>query len=229
MAAKPKQTPSLIGSIQEEVATEASPMLRFLIAHARLIVLGVILFLLAIGGYWYYDARQTRVRDELRLEFGRLLTSRQGQDRLAALEEYLKSAPSSLHAAAWFAMAETARELREHAREAAAWERIAGRDPAMRVPATLAMAGALAAQGKRREALDALEALVPGLPEQDLAAVSERIVLLAEALGDFDRAIVACEAIAAREALAGDAGFWMRKVAALQKKAAKPSAEESPE
>jgi tetratricopeptide (TPR) repeat protein len=219
MADKPGQTtPSLIGSIQGEVATEASPLLQFLIDHARLIVLGVLLFLLAIGGYWLYDARQTRLRDELRLEFGRLITSRHGQDRLAALEEYLKTAPSALHAAAWFAMAETAREVRDSAREYAAWERIAALDPSLRVTATLAMAEALAAQEKRREALDLLEALVPGLPSQDSSAVNERLVFLAESLGDFDRAIVACEAVMAGGSPAGNADFWTRKIALLRQK-----------
>ncbi|MDR2076114.1 MAG: DUF4381 domain-containing protein [Desulfovibrio sp.] len=229
MAAKQRQTPSLIGSIEGEVAAEASPMLQFLLAHARLIALGVMLFLLAIGGYWFYDARQTRIRDELRLEFGRLLSSRHGQERIAALEDYLKTAPAALHGAAWFALAETAREVRDPAREYAAWEQIARLDPTMRVTAVLAMAEALAAQEKKREALDLLEALVPGLPEYDLAAVNERIVLLAEALGNFDRAILACEAIVARESLAGNADFWLQKIAALRKKAAKPSAEVSPE
>jgi tetratricopeptide (TPR) repeat protein len=229
MAAKPGQTPSLMGSIQGEVAAEASPMLQFLIAHARLIVLGVVLFLLAIGGYWLYDARQTRIRDELRLEFGRLLTSRHGQDRLAALEEYLKTAPASLHAAAWFAMAETAREVRDPAREYAAWERIAGLDSAMRVTASLAMAETLAAQEKRQEALDLLESLIPGLPDRDLAAVNERIVFLAEALGNFDRAIVACEAVIAGQSPAGNGGFWTRKIALLQQKALTPPANASSE
>jgi tetratricopeptide (TPR) repeat protein len=229
MADKPGQaTPSLIGSIQGEVATEASPLLQFLIDRARLIVLGVLLFLLAIGGYWLYDARQTRLRDELRLEFGRLLTSRHGQDRLAALEEYLKTAPSALHAAAWFAIAETAREVRDPVREYAAWERIAGLDPSMRLTATLAMAEALTAQEKRREALNLLESMVPGLSSRDSAALNERIAFLAESVGDFDRAIVACETVMAGESPAGNAGFWARKIALLRQKALKsPAAPEN--
>ncbi|MDR1359439.1 MAG: tetratricopeptide repeat protein [Deltaproteobacteria bacterium] len=223
MADKPGRTPpSLIGSLQGEVATEASPLLQFLTDHAKFIVLGVVLFLFAIGGYWLYDARQTRVRDDLRLEFGRLVTSRQGQERLAALEQYLQTAPAALHGAALFAMAETAREIGDPAREYAAWERIAGLDPSMRLTAALAMAEALTAQEKRREALDLLESTVPGLSSRDSAAVNERIAFLAESLGDFHRAIVACEAAMAGES--GNSDFWMRKIAILRQKTLKPPA-----
>jgi tetratricopeptide (TPR) repeat protein len=208
-----------MGTLQEEVAAEASPLLRLLIDHARAIAVLLVLCLLALAGYWLYEERRAGVRDELRLEFGRLVTSRQGRDRLAALEDYLKTAPEELRPAALFALAESAAEVRDPVRAYAAWERIARLDPPLRTPALLAMASALAEQGKKREALDLL-ASAAGLPGPDQSLVNERIILLAEALEQYDRAIMACEAVAAAAPPFADASFWERKLAALRQKAA---------
>ena len=219
MAVNPQNTPSLIGSIQEEVAAEASPMLQFLIDHARIIALGVVLFIIAIVGYWFYASKMERVKAEQELEFGRLVTGKTGAARIAALEEYLKTAPKELHASAWFAIAEAAGQEKDYVKAYAAWEQIAKLNPSIRITATLAMAQALSDQDKNAEALKLLDSVSGNLGLNDIVNVNSRIAILAENLGQYDRAIAACEAITANPSV-GDTTFWTQKIASLRKKAA---------
>jgi predicted negative regulator of RcsB-dependent stress response len=223
MAVKHENTPSLIGSIQGEVAAEASPMLQFLIDNTRYIVLGIILFIIAIVGYWLYTSNVENTRAERQLEFGRLLIGKTGPERITALEEYLKTAPSSLHAAAWFAIAEAAQMEQDYPKTYQAWEQIAKLDPEIKVTATLAMAQSLEEQKKDQAALDLLDSISSGLNSADQYNVNTRITILAENLGNYDRAIAACEAIAANPDVAGDAVFWRQKLLVLQKKASDAS------
>ena len=219
MAVKQATSPSLMGSLQGEVAAEASPMLQFLIDHARLIAIGVVLFIVAILGYWVYASNQQSAKAEQQLEFGRLVTGKTGAARIAALEEYMKTAPASLHSAAWFAIAETAQQEKDYAKAYTAWEQIAKVDPSIRITATLAMAQALVEQGKDAEALKLLDSISSGLGVNDLVNVNSRIAILAENLGQYDRAIAACEVITSNPSV-GDTSFWVQKIAVLQKKAA---------
>ena len=219
MAVKPETNPSLIGSIQGEVAAEASPMLQFLIDHARLIALGVVLFIAAIIGFWFYSSNQESAKAEQRLAFGRLVTGKTGAERVAALEEYVKTAPESLRPAAWFAIAEAAGQEKDYAKAYAAWEQISKLDASIRITAVMSMAQTLAEQDKNAEALALLESVSGNLGPHDIVNVNGRIAILAENLGKFDRAIAACEAITANPSL-GDVAFWTQKAASLRKKAA---------
>ena len=219
MAVKPENNPSLLGTIQGEVSAEASPFLQFLIDKARLIAAAVVLFIVAIVGYGFYSSSQKSAKAEQELEFGRLVTGKTGAGRIAALEEYIKTAPAELRGAAWFAIAEAAQQEKDWAKSYAAWEQVAKLDDSIRVTATLAMAQALVEQNKENEALDLLDSISGKLGPYDMINVHGRIAVLAENMGKYDRAIAACEAIIANPE-AGDNSFWTQKIAVLRQKAA---------
>ncbi len=219
MAVKPEQNPSFIGSIQGEVAAEASPMLQFLLNHARLIFIGVALFLVAIAGYWVYSAQQDSRRAEQRAEFGRLATTQKGAALVTALEIYLRTAPEEMRTSAWIALAEAARGEKDYPRLYEAWKNIGALDPSLKVTAALAMSQALEHQAKKQEALAELETVAGALSGMDVMTVNSRIVVLAEGLGNFDRAVAAAEAITADPSLPADMEFWTYRVGVLQKKA----------
>lgn len=219
MAVKPENNPSLFGTIQGEVSAEASPFLQFLIDKARLIAIALVLFVAAIVGYGFYSSGQKSAKTEQEMEFGRLVTGKSGTERIAALEEYLKTAPAALHGAAWFAIAEAAHQEKDWAKAGAAWEQVAKLDDSIRVTATLARAQALVELDRENEAMEVLESISGKLGPYDVVNVNSRIAILAENMGNYDRAIAACEAIVSAPE-AGDTSFWMQKIASLRQKAA---------
>ncbi len=220
MALTPEKSSSLMDSIQSEVSTEASPMLRFLTQHARLLAVGIVLFIVAIGGFWIYEWQAGKQTVAEQQEFGRIVTAGKAEDRLKALEAYVQTAPSSMRNAAWFAIAEAAQAVKDYPKAYTAWEKIAGSDASMKVPGTFGMAQALIDQGKPKEALALLDGISSGLAKADALNVNNRIVLLAESLGDYKRAIAACDAVLGDPELAGQGGLWLQKKTALQQRLA---------
>jgi hypothetical protein len=71
-------------------------------------------------------------------------------------------------------------------------------DGSMSAPAAMGMAGALARQGKHKEALNLLNGTVKNLDGMNRVSVNLRIVLLAELLGENDRALAALDSLLAR-------------------------------
>ena len=66
------------------------------------------------------------------------------------------------------------------------------------------MANALAQQGKHAEALALLNDAVAGLKGPEAVNANVRIVLLAEAIKDYTRAIAACDAILSAPEIVAD-------------------------
>lgn len=221
MTAKPAQQPdTLVTSLQSEVAAEASPLLTFLVAHAAKIVLGIVLFIAAIGGYWFFSAQSESKRLEEVKELGQILIVSDPKLRLEKLEAFVTSAPASVQGAAWFEILNTAASLQDNAKIYAAWERISQLDASLRVPAGLGMANALAAQGKQREALDVLTGLSVGAQSPDVMNVQPQIILLAELVGDYKQAVAACDVLmTVPGANPEETKIWGQKKAELEQKA----------
>lgn len=220
MAVKPVQTPSVMSTLQEEVAPEASPVLQFLIDHARIIAAGVVIFIAAIAGYWIYERNEASREAEEQIHFGKVIQGKAAQERITALEEFLKTAPASLKPAAWFALAQAAQETGDHAKVYEAWQNIATVDASIRITALVAMADAMVETGKTPEALTLLEGARKDLSAADLQSINSRIAVLAENIQDYPRAIAACEAIIANPAADTDHAFWTQKAVFLRQKAA---------
>ena len=208
MTAKPAQQPvppaGLVDSLQAEVAAEASPLMLFLIEHARKIALALVLFILAIGGYWLYASHKDKVAVEDAQRLGAILIISDPAMRLERLEAFIPSVPSSVKHEAWFALANAAGQMKDYAKAYKAWETIRGFDPVLRGTASLGMANALAQQGKHADGLSLLNAALPDLKGPEAINANMRIILLAEVLGDYARAIAACDAILATPEAATD-------------------------
>lgn len=224
MAAHPEHNPSVLSTLQSEVSSEASPMLQFLVRHARSIVFGILLFIVAIVGYWVYSWQAGKQHTANTRDLGVILIISDAEQRLSKLEAYIPSAPESLKGAAWFAVLESARQLKNYPKIQAAWQAIGELDPSLKVTASVGKASALAAQNKYKEALDALSGL-SNLSQPDSFIVNPRIIAYAEVAGDYDRAIAACDAQLKLADSTLDPNVWLQKKAELEKKkaaAAKP-------
>lgn len=224
MSANPRQPnpiandPGLVGSLQSEVATEASPLMSFLITHARKIALILVIFILAIVGYSFYSWHADGKRAEESKELGKLLVISDPAMRMEKLEAFIGNAPDSVRRSAWFAILDAAEQLQDNDKIVNAWKRIGEMDDAMKVPAALGAAKNLANQEKYAEALQTLEdAAKRKLAPSDLLSVNTRIALLAEVTGDIPRALAACDAIINEPALSNETKFWIQKRAGLEK------------
>lgn len=202
----------LVGSFQSEVADEASPLLSFLVAHAAKLAAAIILCILAIGGYWFYQSHEESSRIAESAELGKILVISDPSMRMERLDAFVKTAPESVARSAWFAILETASVLEDNDRLYQAWKVIGDMDAAIRLPAVLGMANALAAQEKYGEALALLDSASQSAPGAESAQLNIRIALLAEIQGDLARAARACEAVIADPLLdPAEAKLWTQK------------------
>lgn len=187
---------TLLDSIQSEVSREASPMLDFLVRHARKIfvaLLALITVIVVFGVWSYLNAGKQREAEEA---LGRILILPDDPAKLEALTGFAGGAAPELKTAALLALAQSATLQQQPEIAAGAWAQISQlADPATRLVAEVGQAGALSAQGKNAEALSLLESLLPTVPAEAVPVLNAYIVSVAEQLGDWDRAIAACEAI----------------------------------
>lgn len=225
MAAKAVQPEGLVGSLQSEVAAEASPLLNFLVAHALKIVAGIVLFIAAIAAYWLYSAHAESAKAEEARLLGQYLIISDPAMRLQKLEEFAPQAPDSVKKALNFAIMEAATQLQDHEKTYAAWK-VISEDKTMRPTAFLGMAGALANLGRFNEALDLLVSLAPDLQGGDSILINSRLVGLAEVTGDLDKALAACDAMIGQASDPRESMMWTQKRDDLARKMQAASAQE---
>lgn len=219
-SATPGQPGSLMDSIQSEVAAEASPMLQFLANNARIIVLALVLFIAAIVGYWIYSSVAAKDREAEIANLGKILLVSDAKTRLAQLESFAPGAPASVKRQVWYSIMEAAHELKDYGKLYTAWEQIRGFDDSIRVTATIGMADALSAQQKYKEALALLEGVSANLKDGSAPPVHMRVMSLAEYLGDYKRALAACDLLLSKTSNQADISLWTQKKAILEGKIA---------
>lgn len=225
MALPPVHDDSLLQKMTAEVAPEVSPLLRFLLDHARLIAVVIGLALAATAGFGIYSWYTSKQLDKSRIELGRIVVSPNAADRIRELEAFATRAPASMAVAINLALAKSSLETKDYDRAIRAWDAIAG-DPqgSFYLVAVLGKAQALVMQDKNAEALAVLEKVAPSFKDGPRALVDRAIADVAEKMGDFDRAIAASESLAANNAVITEADYWRQKAAFLrQQKAAKPA------
>ncbi|MFI3272668.1 MAG: tetratricopeptide repeat protein [Pseudomonadota bacterium] len=197
----------LLGALQGEVNSAASPLLQFIIDNVRYITGGIAVLIVAIlisAGWRWYD---TNVTETAQHELGIILVSKAGADRLAALESFVTTAPSSVQDGVYLEIATNALALGDYAKASAAYAKIVNVD-GMQVVATVAQSSALLADGKAAEAVSLLDALENTAPETDRSFVRTHLVLAAEAAGDLQKALTTCERMLVAAATPSGADLW---------------------
>ena len=215
------QPDSLLGSLQAEVSAEASPFLMFLTGHARAIAVGIALSIVVIAGYWVYSSQADKARFEETLAYGKILVISDPKARLEQLRAFVDTAPASVKKSVWFSIMDAASELKDYDTLYKAWNTISGFDEGIRVLAVVGMSDALSVQNKDKEALEALETVADKLKPNEITMVNARIVLLAENIGDYSRAMSACDTLISKSSDPKDMSMWMQKRAVLEQKSGK--------
>lgn len=217
--ARPAQQDGMLGELQSEVAAEATPMLSFVLAHIRTII-GVIVLVVVVVcavGLWHWQT--ARSEQSARLELGRMLTSLEGADRLAALEKF--SAPSSMKIGMQLEMADAALEAKNPKKAAECYGAIHAADSTsvLGFMAALNQADILRQAGQPAEALKVLDSLLNTMPQDKqkymAQAIRESQAVAAEEAGQPAQALAAYEAIT-KESGAADLGFYQAKINELK-------------
>lgn len=210
---------TLFDEISSEVSPATSPLLDFLLTHVRLIAAAAVLCALAGIGYAVYNWQAEKQVAKAQEALGRILISRNNDEKLAKLQAALAEAPSGVKEAVQLAIAKTAMEAKDYPTAYAAWDAIAkDSKKALHVTAMVGKAEILSLQEKTKEALAVAES-IPLPPDTPFATLVNGIIVdLAEKLGDFPKAIATCEKIAASTAAFNpeEANFWRQKAASLR-------------
>lgn len=211
---------TLLDSIQSEVSKEASPMLEFLVNHARkiFIFLAALIVLIIVVGVFNYSAGNKQREAEEAL--GKILVMPESSSKLAALEEFSLGAPKDMQTAVFMAIAHSAVLQNNMEKAVEAWGKVAASaDAPTRFAAGIAQATALAAQDKVEEAIIQLETLLVSAPAEAKSMINAQIVDLAERSGNWDKAIAASDAILTQMGGAQGREVWeQRKAYFISKK-----------
>ncbi len=225
----PAAQPGLLGELRSEVATEAAPLLSFVLRNIRFVVGGVLALIVIIVGYGIWQWRVASVEDEARLELGRILTGRTGAARVSALEAFAAKAPESMRSGVWLAAASAAVSADRPAEAAAAYGRVYANDPdgVLGIVSGLNEADLFRRQGKVQEALALLENLEKVAPQAVRVVVRQDLAATAEQAGDHVRAVRAYEALVQDLTAAPvpglDSGFYRDRIRQLGRREAAAS------
>lgn len=219
MAEKRSTNPILLDKMSSELAPEVSPFLRFLLDNARRIGIVTAVFILAAAGFGVYKWQSGKNTLEAQNELGKILASADRTDRLPRLKAFLPAAPESMKGAILLAVAKAASDAKDYATAADAWGELAkdAKDP-LYATAVIGKAENLAMAGKAAEALAVLEAMTLPAGSSAESLINSLVADLAEKTGNLDKAIAACEKLAAGAATANpeEADFWRQKAASLR-------------
>ena len=213
--------PKFSAEMQAEVSPEAAPLWNFVLTHARRIAAGVVVVVVAILAVacwqWY---REGQVADE-RFALGRITSIQDPARRAAALEGFLKDAPSALGTATQLELASTAVEMQDWDKAAAAYAAVADLegDTPLAYAARLNHAQVLMHKGDFAAARDEFRALAAAAPAEAAAVMHQQVAEAAEAAGDKAGALAAYEAAVAALPPADQesAAFLRARIAELRK------------
>ena len=213
-----------MGELQSEVSVEATPLLRFVLRHIRILVGAVIVLILAIvvlGGWRWYEAS---VQRDAEIALGHIRVSTSGAERIAALEKISADIPANMRLGLQLDIAVTALGMEDLPRAAAAFGALYAQDPRgpVGLMAALNQADILQRQGKPAEALAVLDSLEKNAPESMRSVILEGQAVSAEQSGDLNRALTDYEALV-KAAGNDDMGYLQAKIAELRARIAAAS------
>lgn len=152
----------LLQELQSEVTNEAAPLLQFLIKHAVTIMLLLGLFALSLGGVALYNWHAAKVLKQGQDSLAEVLLTKEGQDRLVALEKILAEVPSSMQLSVLMELGDTEMSLNHYDKAAQVYERVVAecKDESFATMAAVNRIEALYASGNNEKALSLINEIV---------------------------------------------------------------------
>ncbi|MFW5733695.1 MAG: tetratricopeptide repeat protein [Oceanidesulfovibrio sp.] len=181
----------IAGAIEDlEVSDRLHPLLQFIVDHIKPLAAGLVLFLLVIAGYGYWEYSQKQAVDEASNKLGAILAQTSGEQRITALQEFLQEAPGEIRDGVRLELATTLAENGQYEKAAAIWSEVGvGRSETIRVVSAMGQAQALMDAGKNDEALAVLEDALAMSSESFAVSINRMIATAAEEAGRISRAV----------------------------------------
>lgn len=197
--ANPQESQVILNEIQAEVSTEAAPLLQFILRHAGLIMTTLGLFALLLAGTASYRWYAARTVEKAQTELATLTMRSAGQEKYAALAQFVTTAPEEVRMAALLELASAAIAITDYDKAAAAFAMLQKSDTAKPLGNIAAFneAQVLLRESKYDAALTVLEALNNNVSEENRTVVLSVLAEAAQAAGKNDRAIAAYEQLSA--------------------------------
>ena len=221
----PQLPQGLMGELQSEVSVEATPLLRFVVTHARIFVGCVVVLIVAIAAVGIWRWHESSVQRDAEIALGHIRVSTSGAERIAALEKIAAEVPSGMRLGVQLDIAVTALGMQDLPRAAAAYGALYAQDPKGPVGliAALNQADILQRMGKPAEALAVLDSLEKNAPETLRPVITEGQAVSAEESGNLQRALTGYEAIVTAAGSGGNVGYFQAKIAELKARIASAS------
>ncbi len=177
----------LLSEIQTETSSEAAPLLNFLTTHALKIIGFLALFVLAVGGFGAYKWYDGNKLEQAQATLASITMDKKGEDRLNALEDFLKVAPKELQVTILLNMAVSAMQDQSYTKAADFYGRIVKIEnkTAVGFLCTLNQAQALMFDNKNKEALPILQTLLAQMSDGQKLLIQQSIVEAALQSGDI--------------------------------------------
>ncbi len=188
----------IAGAIEDlEVSDELHPLLQFIVDHIKPLAAGLVIFLLIIAGYGYWEYSQGKAMEEASNELGVILAQTSGEKRIESLEAFLQKVPGDMKEGVRLELATAYAEAGQHEKAAAMWEAAgSGQGETIRVVSAMGQAQALMDAGKSDEALPILENALAMSGESFAVPLNRMIAAAAEDAGKLSRAVDALRELA---------------------------------
>ncbi|MFO7801261.1 MAG: tetratricopeptide repeat protein [Desulfovermiculus sp.] len=165
------------------------------------LILGAIIVAAALfSGYSYYKTRTLRNAQQ---SVDRIMSQKEGQARISALEDFLAQAPEEMTTGLHLQVARLGMQEGEYARAASHWEKAQEgiQDQDLRIVAVLGRAAALAEQGDSSKALELLQETASQAPQRYQRSLKSKIASIAENTQQWELALQAYQDIAGQAEL----------------------------
>lgn len=207
-----------MADITFEHSEQMSPLARFMSQYWRTLAAGVVAALLAVAGYAWYTASAQQAKLNAENQLGEIIADKTGAERLAALEAYLKTAPSSVKGAVLLEIARTAQAQGAFDKAADAWNQLSLSGPeGMRELAVIGHATALAQGGDLPKSVQILADYMPKASKPFQPVVARQLAAVAEQAKSWKEALAAYE-LMKNASSGGNKSFYEAKIAEIQAK-----------
>ncbi len=199
---------------------QSSPLARFISSYWRTIAVLIAAMVVGAAGYAWYAASAKQATIKAENELGAIIASKTGDERMTALDAYLKSAPSSTKGAALLEIARTAQEQGKFDKAAEAWNQLSLTGPeGIRELAVIGQASALAQAGDKTKAVKLLVDFLPKASKAFLPVAARQLAALAEEAQAWGDALTAYERMRdISGAVGGNKAFYDAKIAEIKAK-----------
>jgi len=192
----------------------------FLTQHWRPLAITAVAIVVVAAGYAVYAITGQHSKEKATNVLGGIIAEKTGPERLAALESYLASAPSSAKTAVLLEIARTAQEQKAFDKAAKAWAELAASAPeGTKELAVLGQATALAYGGNKPQAVKILSDFLPKAPKAYQIVATTQLAIIAEEAQAWSEALTANQKLAeADTANAATKAYYEAKVAEIKSK-----------